>query len=317
MRADEEGMTEPSSWWDISIIHGLNLSPNALLRALLILLSAWVLSLLARRALELTAARRQIDPGVRYSLARLLHLAILTIALFATVGALGVDLRSMTVVAGALGLGIGFGLQSVAANFVAGLVLLFERPIRVGDRISLGTLNTGAVEAINGYVQAIHLRATTVVTPDNIALIVPNLELVTRTVVNWSLGDARMRIRFTIGVAYDSDTDQVRRIMEDVALGHPRTLNEPLPEVRIVATEQNALVFQLLVWIPDPRQRGRVESELRWALVKRFRDEGIVMPFPQREVRVLSGELVSTRAASGTPGRETPEPRAYDDFRDA
>src|SRR6185295_2132651 len=145
-----------------------------------------VLSLLLRRALELTAARRQIEPGVRYSLARLLHLTILTIALIATIGALGVDLRSMTVVAGALGLGIGFGLQSVAANFVAGLVLLFERPIRVGDRISVGTLNSGAVEAVNGYVQAIRLRATTVVTPDNIALIVPNLELVTRTVVNWS-----------------------------------------------------------------------------------------------------------------------------------
>jgi small-conductance mechanosensitive channel len=290
----------------------LNLSPNALVRALLILLSAWVLSLLARRALELTAARRQIDAGVRYSLARLLHLTILTIALFATVGALGVDLRSMTVVAGALGLGIGFGLQGVAANFVAGLVLLFERPIRVGDRISLGTLNTGAVESINGYVQAIRLRATTVVTPDNIALIVPNLELVTRTVVNWSLGDARMRIRFTIGVAYDSDTDHVRRIMEDVALGHPRTLNEPLPEVRIVGTEQNALVFQLLVWIPDPRQRGRVESELRWALIRRFRQEGIVMPFPQREVRVLSGELVTARETPRASGRE--EPRKDDEF---
>jgi small-conductance mechanosensitive channel len=298
-----------STWWRIPIFSGLAMSPIALIHALIILVSAWLLSLLLRRALDLSAARRQIDPGVRYSLARLLHLSILTIALFATIGALGVDLRSMTVVVGALGLGIGFGLQSVAANFVAGLVLLFERPIRVGDRISLGTLNTGAVDAINGYVQAIRLRATTVVTPDNIALIVPNLELVTRTVVNWSLGDARMRIRFNVGVAYDSDPDQVRQIMEEVALDHPRTLNEPTPEVRIVATEDSALVFQLLVWIPDPRQRGRVESELRWVLVKRFRAAGIVIPFPQREVRVLSGELVGSGSTSSA-GSRRPSPGA-------
>jgi small-conductance mechanosensitive channel len=284
---------DTKAWWELPLIPGVAISPLAFGSAIAVLLGCWLLSVLLRRALSMSAARRQIDPGVRYSLGRLLHLAIMAFAIFTAIGLFGVDLRSFTVVAGALGLGIGFGLQGIAANFVAGLVLLFERPIRVGDRISLGTLDTGAVDAINGYVQAIHLRATSVLTPDNITLIVPNQELVTRTVVNWSLGDARMRIRFSIGVAYGSDTDRVKRLMADVALAHAGTLKEPAPEVRMIATSDSALTFQLLVWIPDPRQRGRVESDLRWELVRRFREEGIVIPFPQREIKVLDGEIVT------------------------
>ncbi|HYM80753.1 MAG TPA: mechanosensitive ion channel domain-containing protein [Candidatus Limnocylindria bacterium] len=302
---------ETQAWWDLPLIQGLALSPLAFVSAIAVLVGSWLLSLLLRRTLTLSAARRQIDPGVRYSLGRLLHLAIMTIAILTAIGLFGVDLGSFTVVAGALGLGIGFGLQGIAANFVAGLVLLFERPIRVGDRISLGTLDTGAVDAINGYVQAIHLRATSVLTPDNITLIVPNQELVIRTVVNWSLGDARMRIRFSVGVAYDSDTDRVKSLMEEVATAHPGTLKEPAPEVRLIETSDSALTFQLLVWIPDPRQRGGVESDLRWALVRRFREAGIVIPFPQREVKVLDGELTMRgreRAKHGSePGSESPQ----------
>jgi small-conductance mechanosensitive channel len=228
------------------------------------------------------------------------------VALSIAIGTLGVDLRSLTVVAGALGLGIGFGLQSVAANFVAGLVLLFERPIRVGDRISLGTLDTGAVDTVNGYVQSIRLRSTRVITPDNITLIVPNLELVTRTVVNWSLGEMRMRIRLQTAVAQDSEIDRVRRVMEEVSLAHAGVLNDPPAEVRMLAGTDSGLVFQLLVWIPDPRQRGRVESDLRWALVRRFREEGIVMPFPQRDIRIVRD--ADGDAASGPPAASSREP---------
>lgn len=297
------GWPDTTSWWTAPIITGTEMTPWTLTRAVAVLVGAWFVSLLLRRTLDMSAAQRQIDASVRYSLTRLVHLTILLVALSIAVATMGVDLQSLTVVAGALGLGIGFGLQSVAANFVAGLVLLFERPIRVGDRISLGTLDTGAVDAINGYVQSIRLRSTRVVTPDNITLIVPNLELVTRTVVNWSLGEMRIRIRLQVSVAQDSDPDRVRAAMEDVARAHPGVLNDPAAEVRMLASTDSGLVFQLLVWIPDPRQRGRVESDLRWALVRRFREDGIVMPFPQRDIRIVqdgSGE---------SPGRAEPPSR--------
>jgi small-conductance mechanosensitive channel len=150
---------------------------------------------------------------------------------------------------------------------------------------------------VNGYVRAIRLRSTTIQTPDNILLIVPNADLVGRTIVNWSHGDPKMRIRLGIGVAYASDLDRVQDAMRAAALAHPGTLKEPVPEVRLVATSDSALEFQALVWIPDPRERGRIESDLRLDIVKRFRQAGITIPFPQREVRIL-GEA-SQRAGSG------------------
>jgi small-conductance mechanosensitive channel len=293
---------DATAWWNTSFIEGLRLSPMAVAQAVIIVLVAVLVSRVLRRALELTASNRDIDPGVRYSLTRLLHLSILVVAALLMLGVLGVDFGTLAVVGGALGIGIGFGLQSIAANFVAGLVLLFERPIRVGDRISLGTLDSDAIAGINGYVEAIRLRATTVITPDNITLIVPNQDLVTRTVVNWSLGDLRIRIRFSVPVAYDSDLDKVRGIMLDVPRTHQGCLMTPEPEMRIIGTADSALEVQLLVWIADPRQRGRIESALRWETVRRFRDEGIVIPFPQREIRVLGsdGLVAGPRDANGT-----------------
>jgi potassium-dependent mechanosensitive channel len=286
------------SIWETPFWEGITLTLGGVLRALLIVLLAWLVSSMTRRALRMSAIRRDVDPGVRYSLSRLLHLAILVVGFLLALNALGVGIGTLAVAGGALGLGIGFGLQGIAANFVAGLVLLFERPIRVGDRVSLGSLEGGdALSPVNGYVQAIRLRATLVVTPDNITLIVPNQELVTRTVVNWSLGDLRMRIRFSIPVAHDSDLEHVRRVMHDIAQAHPDTLKDPPAEVRLIQTGPSALEFQLLVWIGDPRRRGRVESDLRFALVQRFRSEGIVIPLPQAEVRVLNGELERTGAA--------------------
>ena len=278
------------SWWNVSFLQGMDLTPLAIARAVLIFIAAYLLSLLMRRALSLTAIRQEIDPGVRYSLGRFLNLVILIVASLMALRAVGFDVGSLAVIGGALGIGIGFGLQGIAANFVAGLVLLFERPIRVGDRISLGTLDGDAVSSVNGYVRAIRLRATTVLTPDNITLIVPNQDLVTRTVVNWSLGELRMRIRLNIGVAYDSDLDRVRRVMNEVAVAHPETLKDPAPEIRIIETAESRLLFQLLVWIGDPRRRGRIESDLRWSLIERFRAEGIVIPFPRTDLRLLGAE---------------------------
>lgn len=280
-------MSFSTDWWSSPLLEGTFVTPTRIALAIAvvvlgILLSRSVALFLGHRVLD-----RKLDRGARYSLERLLHYTLVTVSFFAGLTVLGIDLRSMAVVAGALGIGVGLGLQSITANFVSGLILLFERPIRPGDRVSLGTMEQEATGQVNGYVRAIRLRSTTIQTLDNIVLIVPNADLVGRTIVNWSHGDEKMRIRLSIGVAYASDLDRVREVMRAAAMEHPGTLKEPEPEVRLIGTGDSALEFQVLVWIPDPRERGRVESDLRLDIVRRFRAAGISIPFPQREVKLL------------------------------
>lgn len=290
-----------NAWWNTPIFDGVAITPARIglavgLVALGWMISGWLQSLLARQN-----SGKRLDAGARYSLGRLMHYGIVTVSLFAGLSVVGLDLRSVAVVMGALGIGVGLGLQSITANFVSGLILLFERPVQPGDRVSLGASEVDATGQVNGYVRAIRLRSTLIQTPDNILLIVPNAELVGRTIVNWSHGDPKMRIRFRMGVAYSSDLDLVREVMQAAALAHPGTMKEPAPEVRLVGTGDSSLEFQLLVWIPDPRERGRVESDLRLDIVRRFRTEGITIPFPQREVR-LFGEKAAVDSSPG--GRE-------------
>ena len=277
-----------SPWWNVPLFDGVAVTPARIALAILVLVLGGLMSRWLGHLLGSRAAGGRLDPGARYSIERLLHYLFVTGSLVLSLMVVGFDLGSVAVVAGALGIGVGLGLQSVTANFVSGLILLFERPVRPGDRVSLGTSEQDATGQVNGYVRAIRLRSTTIQTPDNILLIVPNADLVGRTIVNWSHGDAKMRIRLGIGVAYASDLDRVQAAMMAAANAHPGTLKDPAPEVRLVSTSDSALEFQVLVWIPDPRERGRIESALRLDIVKRFRAEGIRIPFPQREVRLLS-----------------------------
>lgn len=281
-------MLTMSPWWNTPLFDGGAVTPARIALAILVLLLGGLMSRWLGHLLGSRAAGGRLDPGARYSIERLLHYLFVTGTLVMSLIVVGFDLGSVAVVAGALGIGVGLGLQSVTANFVSGLILLFERPVRPGDRVSLGTSEQDATGQVNGYVRAIRLRSTTIQTPDNILLIVPNADLVGRTIVNWSHGDAKMRIRLGIGVAYASDLDRVQNAMLAAAAAHPSTLKDPAPEVRLVATSDSALEFQVLVWIPDPRERGRIESALRLDIVKRFRAEGVSIPFPQREVRLLS-----------------------------
>lgn len=292
-------MSFSTDWWTSPLFDGSAISPvrialGAVVLVLGVLFSRWIVPFLGQRA-----AGGRLDPGARYSLERLLQYTAIATSFFFGLTVLGIDLRSIAVVAGALGIGVGLGLQSITANFVSGLILLFERPIRPGDRISLGTTEQEATGQVNGYVRAIRLRSTTIQTLDNIVLIVPNADLVGRTIVNWSHGDPKMRIRLGIGVAYASDLDLVRKIMAAAATEHPGTLKDPPPEVRLVGTGDSSLDFQVLVWIPDPRERGRIESDLRLDIVRRFRAKGVSIPFPQREVRLLGTASAGAGESAG------------------
>ncbi len=283
---------------------GVQLTAERLIGAVAVAFVGFGLSWILRRAIMAGAAGR-VDESVRYSLSRVVNYLLFLATFIVVLGVLGVNVMSIAVAAGGLGIGLGFGLQTIASNFVSGLILLFERPIRIGDRISLADPASDSLDTTNGFVRAINLRATVIETPDNFILIVPNSEFVNTTIINWSQGEPRIRLRLKIGVAYHSDLDQVTRILLDAARAHPGVLDEPAPDVWFVDTADSALEFVLLAWISDIRQRKKIESELRYAIVRGFRAEGVTIPFPQRDVylKPVDGAPPPPASGGGPPAR--------------
>jgi small-conductance mechanosensitive channel len=212
---------------------------------------------------------------VRYILIFLGIIVILQVA--------GLNLSSLAIFASVLGVGIGFGLQSIANNFVSGLVLSFERPIKPGDFVSLADLQ--------GVVQRIGARSTIVRTLDRVSIIVPNARLLEHEVVNWSWGDELVRLHLPVGVAYGSDVQHVRALLLEVARSHPGVLADPRPDVFLLGFGDNALNFELLVWTKDPPGQPALKSELYYEIEASLRTAGIVIPYPQRTLRVAPEDV--------------------------
>lgn len=227
---------------------------------------------------------RGMELGVRLAIGSLARYALLTIGFIAILQSAGIDLSTLTVFAGALGIGIGFGLQNIAGNFISGLIILFERPIKVGDRIEAG--------GVMGDVVNISARATTVVTNDNIAIIVPNSSFVAEPVTNWSYSDRHVRISIPVGVSYSSDPEAVRDLLVEAARGHPGVLQTPAPEALLAEFGDNSLNFELRVWTREYATRPPVlRSELNYLIAKLFRQHGVEIPFPQRDIHIRSGAV--------------------------
>lgn len=265
----------------------------------------WLLFKLAgtlrRWLVERMLVGRIPDGGARHAIGTIVQYAAVLIGFVIIIQAVGVDVGALSVAFGALGVGIGFGLQSITNNFVSGLVLLFERPVKVGDRIEVGELT--------GDVVSIAIRATTVVTNDNIAVIVPNSELVTGRVVNWSLTDRNVRIRVPIGVSYGSDPLLVRDLLVSICQDHPGILAEPKPEALFSGFGDSSLEFDLRVWTADYSNRPLVLiSEINFRIFAAFKEHGIEIPFPQRDLHIKSG----SSSVAGPPARE---PDAQDPLR--
>jgi small-conductance mechanosensitive channel len=193
---------------------------------------------------------------------------------------LEINLTGLAVTFGFLSVGIGFGLQNITSNFVSGIILLFERPVRVGDLITVGE-NLGRVEAIG-------IRSTLLRTADNVELIIPNSQFIEQTVTNWTYRDKTVRVHVPVGVAYGTDVDLVRRLLLQMADDSVHTLDAPAPDVQLTAFGESSLDFELLVWIPDPSERKNAASDLNFAILASFAEHGIEIPFPQRDVRVVS-----------------------------
>jgi len=251
------------------------------LTSLLIGVALLILTLVISRTISSLLDRRlekqkHIDPGLRYTIARLLRLSLVTIGVLAALRqAFGLDLTSIAVLFTALSVGIGFGLQYLAADIASGFILLFERPIRVGDRITIGE--------DEGDVQSINLRTTLVMTNDRIAIIVPNSKLVSQRVINWSYGDPRARIAIPISVATTSDvklvTDTLLRAAEDVQ----NVLTDPPPKVQFLKFGEYSLDFRLMVWTRVPSRHPQIKSDINYRIERLFREGGIEIPVPKQE----------------------------------
>jgi small-conductance mechanosensitive channel len=224
--------------------------------------------------------RYQLDEGIQLVILKLTHYLLVGLGVIIAVQSIGLNLTSLAVVFGLLSVGIGFGLQNVAANFVSGLIILFERPIKIGDRITIGD--------VWGDVVNISLRATLIRTIDNIAIIVPNSEFISSRVTNWSYRDPKVRVHIPVGVAYGSDVPLVISSLLEVAKNHPDVMEEPPPDIWFTEFANSSLNFELLVWTLDPKKRPEVISDLNKGIDDIFRKNKIQIPFPQRDLHIRS-----------------------------
>jgi small-conductance mechanosensitive channel len=225
---------------------------------------------------------RKMDFGVKTALKRLLHYALFTIGFFIAVSMAGLELQEFAIIAGALGVGIGFGLQNIVNNFVSGLILLFERPIKVGDTIN--------IDDQWGTITRIGLRSTVFETLDRAEIIVPNSELISQKVINWTFTTNISRIVLKVGVAYGSPLETVLGILVRVAKEHPDILNDPESSAIFSGFGDSSIDFELRVWVADINKRLKIKSELGLAIDRYFREEEISIPFPQRDLHLRSIE---------------------------
>ena len=236
-----------------------------------------VLSGQVERGLDRRIAKRNhINPGLRYTIARLLRYLLLVIGIVAVLkGAFELDLTSIAVVFTALSVGIGFGLQYIAADIASGFILLFERPVRVGDRITIGE--------DEGDVQSIKLRTTIIYTNDRIAIIVPNSRLVTQRVINWSYGDPRARIAIPIRWPPPQMSTSSTQTLLSAAEEIENVLSEPPPKVQFLKFGDYSLDFRLLVWTREPSRHPQIRSDINYRIERLFREAGIEIPYPKQE----------------------------------
>jgi potassium-dependent mechanosensitive channel len=259
----------------------VSISLGDILEFILTVWVAYLLSTFLRFVLrEDVYPRLGVPVGLSYAASSLLHYMILALGVMVGLGILGVDLTRVTVLAGALGVGIGFGLQSVVNNFVSGLILLFERPIHVGDSIEVGD--------DVGEVRRIGIRASTIRTRQGAEIIIPNAQLVTEKVTNWTLTDQLRRIELPVGVNYGAHPKEVIEMLEKIARAHPKIIQNPAPYGLLVGFGDSSIDFELRVWTDEFADWARIRSDLALAIHDAVAEKGWEFPFPQQEVRLLN-----------------------------
>ena len=277
-------------------VGSLTISAGAVLAFVITVWLSFTLSRFLRFILaEDVYSRVSLTPGMPYALSTLLHYAVLLIGFVMALAATGMQLDRFALLAGAFGVGIGFGLQTIVNNFVSGLILLFERPVKVGDTIQVGT--------IAGEVRHIGIRSSTVRTFDGADVIVPNGDFVSGAVTNWTFSDRTRRIDIPIGVAYGADPEQVIGLLRGVAVNHPLVIEHPAPVAMFTGFGDNALTFELRCWTDNFDKWPQTRSDLAVKINAVLKEAGIEIPFPQRDLRLV-GSPLSVRLVGGDEPKE-------------
>jgi len=248
------------------------------------ILSKYVQWILRRRVLQAF----QIAEHAQFLLLRFLHFSLIIIGVFISLSTIGVSFTSIALIFGGLSIGIGFGLQNIASNLISGFILIFERPIKIGDLVEITDVNTF------GRVSSINLRSTVIVSVDEKEVIVPNSQLITESVHNLTHANNLFRLKINVGVSYSSDVDLVKKVLLDAADEHLGVIKEPIPNmssvtppfVRFTAFGNSSLDFELLAWIPDSFQRFDVASDLHFIIWHKFKEHNITIAFPQLDVHL-------------------------------
>ncbi|WP_130471140.1 mechanosensitive ion channel domain-containing protein [Candidatus Magnetaquicoccus inordinatus] len=251
-----------------------------------LLVVGWIVKHLPRIYELLLYSWLSLDAGSRYAVLTISRYLIFIIGLLSALNELHLDVAKVGWLVAAISVGIGFGLQEIVANFVSGIILLLERPVRVGDMITIGNSITGRITRIN-------IRATTVVNTDYQEQLIPNRDLITKEVTNWTLANTTLRIVIKVGVAYGSDVEQVKRLLLELALQQQGVLAEPAPEALFMQHGASSLDFELWAFLPDPALRWVVRDRLNTAISQTFAKQGIEIPFPQQEVRIRKEDVLA------------------------
>lgn len=270
--------------WDEPLIKvgGLPISVAFMLKAIVFLFLLALISRVGRRFLRnKILARTSMEPGLQYAFEVGSGYLVFVLGLIIGLQSVGLNLSSLAFLTGIIGVGVGFGLQNIVNNFVSGLILLVERPIKVGDRVEIGDLT--------GDIVRIAARSTWVRTNDNYVIIVPNSDFISNRVTNWTANDRRVRVTLRVGVSYSSDPETVRTILLDIAKAQPKILDDPSPDVIFEGFGDSSLDFELRVWTEDSLRTPQIlRSDLYFAIFHSFSKSGIEIPFPQRDLHIRS-----------------------------
>jgi len=281
-----------------------------LLKGLVVVTAFVVVASLIARAFERYMMRlEQVAVSTRVGISKFTHFLLIGLGILLGVNAAGVDITTLNVLFGAIGLGLGFGLQSVASNFVSGFVLLMDRSIKPGDVISFTSANTGDNTGSSnfGWVQELRGRYVVVRDRDGVDTLVPNQNLITSPFINWSYSDQRVRIRLPVTVSYEDDPEVALQVLLEAAEGHPRILRDPPPVSRLISFDENGMRLEIRFWIADPVNGvNNVRSDVNRAIWRVFRAHGVRIPVPQRVTRLVDARSRSTPpgGAAAAPGRD-------------
>ncbi len=245
---------------------------------LTVVFALWIAGVIEAKLMRI----QTLDANLRIVGVRVAKAALTVVAILTSLALVGIDMTALSVFTGALGVGLGFGLQKIASNYVSGFIILLDRSIRIGNIVQVGN--------DSGEVTQITTRYTVLKHPGGSEFIVPNETLIGTTVQNQTYSNSRIRLATSVGVAYDSDLEQACRLMAEAAQGHPRVLGDPAPKVFLTQFTDSAINLELGFWIDDPEEgKGNIVSDVNFVIWRAFKAHGIVIPFPQREVRLLNG----------------------------